>query len=234
MAVDDDCGMVFRIGFLHTAEVHVATFDRVVAEADATAETAHFVDEVLLRSARSLGVNHDGVRDAVGVALAQLVSEGVGVIVCTCSTIAAIAESAGGTLVPVLRVDRPMAAAAVASADRIAVVAALESTLEPTVALLADECERQRRWPAITLAPCLSAWSFWEAGDVEGYCRSVAEHVNALDDSFDVVVLAQASMLGALVFIEGRPARSVLASPSSAVAAALSSVAHLEPTTEGV
>ncbi len=224
--------MDVRIGFLHTAEAHVATFDRVVAQADAPVETTHLVDEDLLRKARSLGVNHEAVRTAVGAALAQLVDDGAGVVVCTCSTIAAIVESAEGIGVPVLRVDRPMAASAVASAERIAVVAALESTLEPTAALLTDECERQHRWPVITLSPCLSAWDFWEAGDVDGYCRAVAEHVNALDVSFDVVVLAQASMLGAVQVIGDRPGRSVLASPSSAVTAALRSVTHLEPASE--
>ena len=76
----------------------------------------------------------------------------------------------------------------------------------------------------ITLMPCLAAWDRWEDGDVGGYHRTVAEHVDALDESFDVVVLAQASMLGALAFIDARPGRVVLSSPSSAIQAALAIV----------
>lgn len=210
------------IGFLHTAEVHIATFEGLLdAESMEELRTAHVVDEGLLAAARELGVNDATVRDAVAEALRDLVDEGVDVIVCTCSTIGGVAEQAQGCSVPVLRVDRPMVATAVATARRIAVVAALESTLTPTRDLLVDECERQGRTPGIDLQHCAGAWSWWEAGDVDGYHRAVAEHVNSLDDSFDVVVLAQASMLGALTYVTERPGRVVLSSPLSALRAAV-------------
>lgn len=210
-----------RLGFLHTSPVHVATFDAHVAEVDPSVLTVHAVDETLLETARRYGANHESVVIAVAQALVDLARDGANVIVCTCSTIGGTAESTVASGVRVLRVDRPMAAAAVASAGRIAVVAAVESTLEPTVALLSDECVRQHRLPLIELRPCLDAWAFWEAGDVGGYYRSVADHVNSLDDSFDVVVLAQASMFGALRLLDERPGRHVLSSPSSAVRAAI-------------
>ena len=213
--------MALRLGFLHTAAVHVATFDGVVAEADGGVETVHCVDEDLLRIARSVGADHRDVGIAVDATLARLADKGVGVIVCTCSTIGGVAESAVGVDIPVLRVDRPMAAVAVERAARIAVVAALESTLEPTLVLLRNECERQHRWPELALTPCLDAWDFWESGNVDGYHRALAEHVDGLEDTYDVIVLAQASMLGALPLISDRPDRLVLASPTSAVEAAL-------------
>ena len=210
------------IGFLHTAEAHVATFESLLdGESPEDLRTVHVVDESLLAAARELGADDRSVQDDVAEALCDLVNEGVDLIVCTCSTIGGVAEESPGIGVPVLRVDRPMASTAVAAATRIAVVAALESTLAPTVKLLRDECERQGRMPFIDSQTCLDAWTRWEAGDVEGYDRAVAEHVNSLDQSFDVVVLAQASMLGAHTFVDERKGRMVLSSPRSAVRAAI-------------
>ncbi len=215
------------LGFLHTAEVHIATFDALLdREAPAELRTVHVVDEGLLAAARELGADDPSVQNDVADALRDLADEGVDVIVCTCSTIGEVAEKSPNVGVPVLRVDRPMAAAAVAAATRIAVVAAVESTLTPTLSLLCDECVRQGRTPPIDLRPCFAAWPLWEAGDVDGYHRAVGEHVNMLDESFDVVVLAQASMLGALSFVNGRVGRVVLSSPPSAIHAALDYLAR--------
>ncbi len=216
--------MAVTIGFLHTSPVHVATFDSLVANAPGAVSATHIVDEELLALARSIGSAHPFVVEGTVAALVRLAGAGVDVIVCTCSTIGAVAETVPGIGVPVLRVDRPMAAAAVASGNRIAVVAALESTLGPTAELLHDESVHVGRAPRITLMPCLAAWDRWENGDIDGYHRTIAEHVDALDEPFDVVVLAQASMLGALAFIDERPGRVVLSSPSSAVQAALAIV----------
>ena len=219
--------MSATIGFLHTSPVHVATFDSLVANWQETVTATHIVDEELLALAQSIGTTHPTVVERVATALSKLVHEGADVVVCTCSTIGATAELAEGAVVPVLRVDRPMAAAAVASGQRIAVVAALESTLAPTVDLLREESARVGRAPVINMMPCLSSWDRWAAGDIGGYHRAIAEHVNALDESFDVVVLAQASMLGALASIDERPERVVLTSPLSAVHAAMAIVADL-------
>lgn len=216
--------MTATIGFLHTSPVHVATFSSLVASAPWAVSATHIVDEQLLALARSIGPAHRSVVEGVAVAVARLVDAGADVIVCTCSTIGGTAESAEGAHVPVLRVDRPMAAAAVGSGNRIAVVAALGSTLAPTAELLREESVRVGRAPVITLMPCLSAWDRWESGELDGYHRAIADHVTSLDESFDVVVLAQASMLGALTLIQERPGRVVLASPSSAVSAALTFV----------
>jgi poly(3-hydroxyoctanoate) depolymerase len=213
------------IGFLHTAEAHVDTFENLLNDtAPDDLRTVHVVDESLLTSARELGPDDPSVLDAVEEALRDLVDEGVDLIVCTCSTIGGVAEATANVGVTVLRVDRPMAAAAVGAATHIAVVASVESTLAPTIALLHDECARQNRAPEIGVHPCLSAWAFWEAGDVAGYHHAVADHVEALGAQYDVVVLAQASMLGALAFIKPVEKRLVLASPSSAVEAGF---AHL-------
>ena len=71
--------------------------------------------------------------------------------------------------VPVLRVDRPMAAAAVAAGPRVVVLATVESTLGPTVALVEEEAAPRglpgrRTHPAGRPAP----GTHFEAGDMDG------------------------------------------------------------------
>jgi hypothetical protein len=198
------------IGFLHTAEVHVATFRELFAElAPSGLDDLHLVDESLLADARRTG-------SAPGLAgrLRELVVAGADLIVCTCSTIGADAEAMSGE-VAVLRLDRPMAEAAVATGDRIAVVATVESTMEPTLALLRETAGRP-----VTLipSPCYTAWRHFEAGDLAAYDEEIAAHIRAVAADADVFVLAQASMAGAAALL---PGLAVLSSPRAAVAEAV-------------
>jgi Asp/Glu/hydantoin racemase len=198
------------IGFLHTADVHVETFRALTAERGQ--QDLHLVDATLLADARAHGVDAD-LEVRVAGRLRELAARGPDVIVCTCSTLGGIAERTPLT-VPVLRLDRPMARAAVAIGGRIAVVASTESTLTPTRELLL-ECAPDAD---VILAPCLDAWALFEAGDQDGYRRAVAAHVRTLDA--DVIVLAQASLARATALL-GDLAIPVLSSPISAVDAAI-------------
>jgi Asp/Glu/Hydantoin racemase len=179
------------IGFLHTAEVHVATFRGLVREAALDARDVHVVDPGLLAEARELGIG-DGLRERIAEHLRVLARE-ADAIVCTCSTIGGHAEAlADGLPVPVMRVDRPMAEQAVSAGGRVTVVAAVESTLEPTRVLL-EECANGPG-TNILVSPCVEAWPLFEAGDLEGYGEVLAEHVRQIAGQTDVIVLAQASM----------------------------------------
>ncbi|MFC7493390.1 MULTISPECIES: aspartate/glutamate racemase family protein [unclassified Nocardioides] len=204
------------VGFLHTAEVHVGTFDSLVGDA---AETVHAVEPGLLEQARADGLT-PVVEAGVRSALDALAARGARVVVCTCSTLGPVAESVASP-VPVLRVDRPMARVAVASGSRIGVVAAVESTLEPTRSLLEDEARRAGADPAVTDVLVPGAWASFEAGDTPAYLSAIADAARALAGDVDVVVLAQASMAGAVGLVADLDV-PVLASPRLAVESALS------------
>lgn len=211
------------IGFLHTADVHVATFDRLVGERAPDAHTVHAVRVDLLDSARRYGLTDPAIEEGIAQSIATLEQLGADVIVCSCSTISGLAERAStpaGT--PVVRIDRPMAARAVREGRRIAVVATVESTIEPTMALLHEEAVSAGVDVEIESSPCFDAWPMFERGDLDGYLQLIAAHVDAIDESYDCVVLAQATMApaAALVAEPGR-ARS---SPVAAVDAALALV----------
>jgi Asp/Glu/hydantoin racemase len=211
------------IGFLHTADVHVATFDRLVAERAPEADAVHEVRADLLDAARRHGLGDPAIETGITDSIAALERRGADVIVCTCSTISGLAERpARPTHPPVVRIDRPMAAIAVRLARRIAVVAAVESTIAPTLSLLHEEAGLAGTDVEIDSLPCFSAWPMFENGDLDGYHRLIAAHVDAVDDSYDIVVLAQATMAPAAALVV-EPAR-VRSSPVAAVDAALAYV----------
>ncbi|MFF3686749.1 aspartate/glutamate racemase family protein [Streptomyces sp. NPDC002187] len=180
------------LALLHTSPVHVPVFDALRDRHRPSLEMLHLVHEDLLVRARTDGPQ--AVAPAVADALAGAVAEGADAVLCTCSTIGAVAEAcAPGLGVPVLRVDRPMAAAAAAH-RRIVVAAALAGTLGPTADLIRQEAAGRD----IELRTLLveGAWERFEAGDREGYLHTVAAAVDAVREA-DVIVLAQASMADA-------------------------------------
>ncbi len=141
-------------------------------------------------------------------------------VVCTCSTIGGPAELLASAVgVPVVRVDRPMAERAVDSGSRIAVVAALESTMGPTVQLLTEVAHDMGRTPTIEAVVVTDAWSLFENGDMTGYEGAIAAAVDSLEPGVDIVVLAQASMAAAVP--QCKTATPVLSSPRSAIEAAV-------------
>ncbi|MFD0022990.1 aspartate/glutamate racemase family protein [Streptomyces sp. NPDC058382] len=204
------------LALLHTSSVHVPVFD-ALRDADHPALVLrHLVHEELLDRAGASGP--ESVTGDVEALLAAAVAEGATAVLCTCSTIGGVAESAGAALgVPVLRVDRPMAAAA-ARARRVTVIAALTATIEPTLALLAEEADRAGRHPAAVRTVLVDgAWERFEAGDRDGYLDLVAAAADAVTDA-DVIVLAQASMADAVTRTATRV--PVLSSPRPGLGAA--------------
>ena len=194
---------VRTLAFLHTADVHVATFSGLASEVAPGAMDVHLVDAQLLSDARRRGLDA-GVEARVLARLRELAVREPGAIVCTCSTIGGSAERLAQEIgTPVVRIDRPMAESAVAHGGRVALVVAVDSTLAPTRQLF-EECAANAG-SDVTLvdAPCLDAWERFEAGDHAGYLERVARHVRGLADDVDVAVLAQASMAPAADLVRG-------------------------------
>ncbi|WP_340537463.1 aspartate/glutamate racemase family protein [Nocardioides sp. GXZ039] len=208
------------VGFLHTAPGHVTTFDALARRSGAGAVVDVVVPHLLDRARAA--TPDDDLGPAVADAVRGLVDRGADVVVCTCSTLGPLAERVDrvGAGVPVLRVDRPMAREAVRRGSRIGVVAALQSTLGPTGDLLEEEAARAGASVTLVESCVAEAWSAFEAGDQDGYLAQVSAAARALAGEVDVVVLAQASMAGAITDLDDLPI-PVLASPQAAVRAAL-------------
>ncbi|TGA85989.1 aspartate/glutamate racemase family protein [Streptomyces sp. MZ04] len=205
------------LALLHTSPVHVPVFEGLRDEDHPGLALRHLVHEDLLARARVDGPQ--AVAGDVQKLLEQAVADGADAVLCTCSTIGAVAEAGAAALgVPVLRVDRPMAAVAVAAGRSVAVVATVESTLEPTVALIEEEAARAGRPVEVSTVLVAGAWERFAAGDRNGCLELVAAAVDALE-GVDAVVLAQASI--ADVADRAALAVPVLSSPRTGLSAAV-------------
>lgn len=206
---------------LHTSPVHVPTFTWLFNELAPEIPVQHQVDESLLQEARTAGEITPQLSRRIADTLQAACSAENCVVLCTCSTIGGCAEQLGQQLGhPVLRVDRAMAARAVALGPRIIVLAALESTLSPTRQLLQEVAASAAKPVVITALLCPGAWAKFEAGDLPGYHTLVAEQIRQAADQGDVIVLAQASMAGAAALCPDA-ASPILSSPRLGVEAAI-------------
>ncbi|MDT0264757.1 aspartate/glutamate racemase family protein [Streptomyces sp. DSM 44915] len=211
------------IGFLHTAAVHRDTFQALVDRHAPGVAAVHVVDEEPLAGARERGPDAL-VHRQVRAGLDELVARGASLAICTCSSLAGIAErlgrDAGGPLpVPVLRVDRPMAEAAVRAGRRIGVVTTSASSVAPTGELLTECAAAAGLAVELVPATCPDAWDLFTAGDLDGYARRIAATAERLAPAVDVLVLAQASMEPAAARLRHLPV-PVLTTPRLAVEAA--------------
>lgn len=212
--------MMTTLGFLHTSPVHVGTFDRLAAEVCPEISLAHVVDVELLRDACREGITPELERRIEEI-LVTMAQNGAAVVVCTCSTIGGCAEEAARRRgVALVRVDRAMAEQAVMLGDRIAVVAALASTLAPTQQLILEAAADAGKTVTVVAVLCEDAWPAFEGGDLPGYYECIAQAAALAAGRADVVVLAQASMAGALPLCKEVDV-PVLSSPRLGLAAAV-------------
>ena len=196
-----------HLALLHTGEAHVEAFAALFEEILPEVVLSHLVREDLLLRARLAGGLTPEVAAGTAGSLRELAGQGAALLLCTCSTLGPAVEAAAAAIdVPVLRIDRPLAEAAVAAGSRLLVVAALEATLAPTRALLEDAAAKAGRDASLEMLSLPEAWEAFEAGDGDGYRRQIAEAVRDKVEAaatgsgaggFDAVVLAQATMAGA-------------------------------------
>jgi Asp/Glu/hydantoin racemase len=210
------------IGFLHTSDIHPPNFDRLTRDAASDrgavgVSARHDVRSDLLDLALELGPDSPDVRAQVANALDELSQAGADVVVCTCSTLAGIAESIDPNII---RIDRPMAAAAIARGGPTAILIAVASTAGPTEALFAQGQAARGGEGEHNVVMCDGAWALFEAGDIAGYEQSIADTADSLNDRYKTIVLGQASMSSAAHRI--RHHAQVMTSPAMCVATAVS------------
>jgi len=207
------------LGFLHTAHLHVATFDALTQVHAPGVTVRHRVEPTLLTRAMS----GQDVRADVEAALRVLADGGATTIVCTCVTIGSLAENTDVPGCTVLRVDRPAAAEAVRLGRHILMVFALDSARATGVELVTQEAQAALA-SGVRVTPLLvdGAWSAFTSGDVSRYDDEVEAAVRTAqaEHAADLVLLAQASMAPVAPRLAdlGVP---VLAIPRLAVEAAL-------------
>lgn len=216
------------VGMIHTVPALAGTFEDLVQAGAPGALVLHVADPWLLRTAIESGVG-DAVRQRVAAHAAHLAAQGAQAVLVTCSSIGeTVVDAAAVAGIPVLRVDAPMATAAVelatahGASGRIAVLATLESSVGPTGRLVAEAVGRAGANVAVQPSVVPGAADARAASDHAGHDAAVRRAVHDAARRSDVVVLAQASMAGALDGAE-LPV-PVLTSPAGGVQALLERV----------
>ena len=126
-----------RVFCVHTAMALVGPLTEIFKKYLPEVKLNHIADDSLIQEV----IANDGVTPAVRRRLLSYYTAaadgGADVVFNTCSSVGDIADM-GNTIapIPVFRIDYPMAAKAVAEADRIGVISTLPTTLAPTRRLL--------------------------------------------------------------------------------------------------
>ncbi len=187
-----------QVTFLHTSAAHIETFERLVKAAEPNVRTNHVVAEDLLADAQVVGADDANLVARIQRAMVDAAAGGAPLVVCTCSTIGGAAERTPTQgRFEALRIDRAMAERAVRSGPEILVVAALESTLQPTIELIRESAVALGQDVSIRHLMVRDAWQHFMRGDREAYVLAVAVAIRREPLGADVVVLAQASMASA-------------------------------------
>jgi len=183
------------LGFIHTSATLVPVFQQLAAAQLAGVETFHISDDSLIKDVIRRNELTPLTAKRVAQHVASAEEAGANYILVTCSSIGRAVEAAAlNAKVPVLRVDQPMADAAVRTGRRIGVIATLPTTLDPTADLIRRRATAAARDVQITERLCQGAFAALMSGDAATHDAAVAAALRELSSSCDVVVLAQASM----------------------------------------
>ena len=199
---------------LHSASAHCARFDAIRDRIAPSVSLTHEVREAWLTAAQG----------GMSTALAEDIQAWVGAqshpVLCTCTTIGAVAEAAGA-----VRIDRPLMDAAAKIGGPYVLAFCLDSTRAASEALLREAVGTDAE---IHLLPLTEHWALFEKGDLSGFEAAMAASINEAAPSEGCVVLAQASMAGAAELLQDLPA-PVLSSPELALRTALDRLCSTTP-----
>jgi Asp/Glu/hydantoin racemase len=204
------------LAFIHTIPGHAERFRDLATARLAGWSSYAVVDESLLRDTIGRGsLATRTVQRLTGYVFAAA-DAGADAIVVTCSTLGPAVDAIRLIApVPLFRIDRGMAEAAVRKARRIGVLATLSTTLKPTASLLRQAAEEAGASCEIAEFLCEGAFAKLMAGDRPAHHAAVREGFAALSSSVDLVVLAQASMADAMGSEAGSGHAPYLTSPET-------------------
>ncbi|MES1973994.1 MAG: aspartate/glutamate racemase family protein [Pseudomonadota bacterium] len=207
------------LALLHTSPTLSPMFNELTARIIPGVRVLHFVDESLIKNTIASGRLEKSTMRRLIDLVGSTFDAGADVTLVTCSSIGPAVDVAIQLHdQPVLRVDRPMAEAAVATGQRIGVLATLSTTLKPTADLVRRVAEEQGKQIEIVEHICEGAFDAVMAGDGATHDRIVGLGLTEAMKGMDAIVLAQASMARVLATLpEGAVSAPVFSSPELGV-----------------
>ncbi len=220
-----------RICLIHTAPMMVQIFTPLCKERLPDVKVTQIINESMIKDTIEAGRIRQPTIDALHTFADASFKLGTELVMVTCSSIGPAVDLIQSRFQkPVLRVDEPMAEAAVARGRRIGVAATLRTTLEPTAELLQRKAREAGKPVELVECLCEGAFEAVMAGDAETHDALVSKAmVNKLGE-VDVIVLAQASMARVIDRLpRGALTAPVLSSPGLAVDHVRERLARLRP-----
>lgn len=185
-----------KITIVHTSLVSYAHLNKLFSEIIPEAKIHNIVDDSLLAEVSDVGRVTPGIVSRMCKYFRAAEMIGSDLIFNQCSSVGEAASIAAKTVsIPVLRVDEAMSEKAVELGEKIAVVATVASTVEPSCNLV-----RQKAVAAgkdCKIVPYLvdgAMWALIHEGQ-EKHNKLVKNTVVKATEECDVVVLAQGSMV---------------------------------------
>ncbi|MFH1879250.1 MAG: aspartate/glutamate racemase family protein [Bacillota bacterium] len=205
-----------KIGLIYTATTPELTASVEQAVKRAVGEDAELIsksDPDIIREIRDWGyMTAAPAARLIGMYM-QAALEGCDAVLNICSSVGEVADSAQDIArflgMPIVRIDEDMCREAVRRGGIIAVMATLETTLEPTkntIRRVAREMGRQ-----VKLVDCLVDGAF--GLNPEQFKARMLESAAGVADKADVIVFAQGSMAYCEAVVAARVHKPVLSSP---------------------
>jgi aspartate/glutamate racemase len=203
---------------IHTGPVLVEVIKSLVKEVLPGTRLVNIVDDGLLSEVREAGHLTPAVsRRLIGYGVLAA-GAGADAILNCCSSVGEAAELLARVVeIPVVRIDEPMAQRAVESGSRIAVVATLATTLDPTSRLILRKAHESGRDISVKSYVADSAFDALLAGDAERHDGLVNAVIDRAVEDNDVVVLAQGSMARLVATRRDSSGGRILTSPRAGV-----------------
>ena len=208
-----------KLGLVHTSATLVPVFAALCKEKLPNVDVFNIADDSLVKGIREAGSLTATIARRVAGYLESAELAGADYIMVTCSSIGPAVEAGAKLMgVPVLRVDQPMADKAVATGNRIGVIATLSTTLEPTADLISRRAAIAGKQIQLASRLVDGAFEALMSGDGATHDAKVVAALKELSQQVDVIVLAQASMARVVDSLASSDKRvPILASPGIAV-----------------
>jgi glutamate racemase len=218
-----------KLAILHTTTATVDLLKSHILELLPGWGVLHIVDESILPSLAQSGGDLEPVRDVMLQYAGFAEQAGADVILEACSSIGELVpEMRRSVSIPVVRIDEPMAEAAVKNGGCLGVAATVSTSMAPTLRLLQEKSSAAGTDLVIKPALVEEAFRRLSVGDREGHDNLLAEALLQLAGETDAVVLAQASMSRVVAILPAEIQSRFLSSPRLALQQVKKSVELLD------
>lgn len=193
-----------KLTILHTTLVTTTTIPAMIRELYPDEfDIVNVLDDSLLNDIKCSGRMSASVIERFIQYACIAKNNGSDALLLACSSLGKAADIARELLdIPLYKIDEPMADQAVESGNNILVLGTVKSTLEPTSDLIRSKRKSQEQSVTCILIP--DVFELYEI-DRERHDQKIAEVIQEHWNTYDVIVLAQASMANAIQYItQGR------------------------------